>query len=245
MRQSATYGGFLVIRQAVVGVLYLGMCANAWTQVQKNRTDVDETRARMTALRDAFAESVKAAGFTCSIAVPPVLVEDVPSFGSYDSETNTLRTSAWSLLKPEESRMFFHFMGPDATEAIARKEFEDGVHHWVIVHELGHWFQACRGITEKTAKPYAIEFGADRIAAAYWNEHDSSVIAHQRVVFNGILHNFPNPVPEGAEVESFFNDHYQELGPTPGYLWFQSRMCLTALDEKPLPSFKRALAETR
>jgi hypothetical protein len=127
---------------------------------------------------------------------------------------------------------------------MARKEFEDGVHHWVIVHELGHWFQACRGITEKTAKPYAIEFGADRIAAAYWNEHDAGVIAHQRPVFEGILHNFPNPVPEGAKVEQYFSAHYQELGPTPGYLWFQSRMCLTAFDEKPTPSLKRALAET-
>jgi hypothetical protein len=119
------------------------------------------------------------------------------------------------------------------------------VHHWVIVHELGHWFQACRGITEKTAKPYAIEFGADRIAAAYWNEHDPSVIAHQRPVFMGILQNFPNPVPQGASVEPYFNEHYQELGPTPGYLWFQARMCLTAFDEKPAPSFKRVLAETK
>jgi len=91
--------------------------------------------------------------------------------------------------------MFYDFMGPNATETIAKKEFEDGVHHWVIVHELGHWFQACRGITEKTSKPYAIEFGADRIAASYWNEHDPGVIAHQRPVFEVILQNFPNPVP--------------------------------------------------
>ena len=233
------------IRKAVVGVVCFGLCMNGWAQAHREKTDVEETRAKMTALRDAFVQSVKDAGFTCSIAVPPVLVEDVPSFGSYDDETNTLRTSAWSLLKPEESQMFYHFMGPNATEEIARKEFEDGVHHWVIVHELGHWFQACRGITEKTAKPYAIEFGADRIAAAYWNEHDRGVIAHQRPVFEAILHNFPNPVPEGASVEPFFNDHYQELGPTPGYLWFQSRMCLAAFDEKPTPSLKRVLAETK
>jgi hypothetical protein len=234
----------MAIRKPVVGVLWFCMCLSGWAQTRKESTDVEETRVKMTALRDAFVQSVKDAGFTCPIAAPPVLVEDVPSFGSYDPGTNTLRTSAWSLLKPEESRMFYHFMGPNATEAIARKEFEDGVHHWVIVHELGHWFQACRGVTEKTAKPYALEFGADRIAAAYWNEHDPDVIAHQRTVFEGILHNFPNPVPEGASVEPFFNDHYQELGPTPGYLWFQSRMCLTAFDEKPAPSLKRVLAET-
>ena len=233
------------IKQTVAGMLWSCVCLSGWTQTTKRAADVEETHVRMTALRDAFVQSVNNAGFACPIAMPPILVEDMPSFGSYDPETNTLRTSAWSLLKPEESQMFYHFMGPNATETMAKKEFEDGVHHWVIVHELGHWFQACRGITEKTAKPYAIELGADRIAAAYWNEHDPDVIVHQRPVFDSILHNFPNPVPEGSSVEPFFNDHYQELGPTPGYLWFQSRMCLTAFDEKPAPSFKKVLAETK
>jgi hypothetical protein len=233
------------MKRALVSGLLAVVCAPGWAQGPKAAADVEGTRVAMTALRDSFVQSVKDAGFTCPIAVPPIVVEDVPSFGSYDPDTNTLRTSAWSLLKPEESQMFFHFMGPNATEAVAKKEFEDGVHHWVIVHELGHWFQACRGVTEKNAKPYAIEFGADRIAAAYWNEHDPSVIAHQRPVFTAILKNFPNPTPEGADVETFFNDHYQELGPTPGYLWFQSRMCLRAFDEKPVPTFKQALSETK
>jgi hypothetical protein len=52
-------------------------------------------------------------------------------------------------------------------------------------------------------------------------------------------------VPAGASVEPFFNDHYQELGPTPGYLWFQSQMCLKAFDEKPAPSLKQVLTETK
>ncbi len=230
---------------AAAAVLWFGVCLTGWTQAPKVSANVEETRVQMTTLRNAFVQSVKDAGFTCPIAVPTVAVEDVPSFGNFEPETNTLRTSAWSLLKPEERQLFYHLVGPNATESIAKKEFEVGVHHWVIVHELGHWFQACRGITEKTAKPYSIEFGADRIAAAYWNEHDPGVIAHQQMVFEGILHNFPNPVPEGASVEPFFNEHYQELGPTPGYLWFQSRMCLTAFNEKPAPSFKTALAETK
>ena len=235
----------MTTKHLAAGVLCLGLCLKGWTQAQIASTDVEQTRVRMIALRDAFARSVKNIGYTCPIAVPPVLVEDVPSFGSYDPETNTLRTSAWSLLKPQERQMFYKFVGPDATEDIAKKEFEDGVHHWVTVHELGHWLQACRGITQKTAKPYAIEFGADRIAAAYWNEHDPSVIAHQRPVFLAILHNLPNPVPAGGAVEPFFNEHYEELGPTPGYLWFQSRMCLAVFDEKPAPSFKKVLAETK
>ena len=134
-------------------------------------------------------------------------------------------------------------MGPNATEKIARKEFEDGVHHWVIVHELEHWFQACHGSLRRLRSLTRSSL-EDRIAAAYWNEHDPGVITHQRPVFEAILHNFPKPVPEGTGVEPVFNDHYQKLGPTPAYLWFQSRMCLTAFAEKPAPSLKRVLAET-
>ena len=111
-------------------------------------------------------------------------------------------------------------MGPDATEAIAKKEFEDGVHHWVIVHELGHWFQACRGITEKTAKPYAIEFGADRIAAAYWKEHDPSVIAHQRPVFTAILHDFPTRCQEERALSLTSTSITRSLGQHPDICGF-------------------------
>jgi len=72
------------MKQAVVGVLWFGVCLNGWTQAPKREADVEETSVKMTALRDAFVQSVKDVGFTCSIAMPPVLVEDVPSFGSYD-----------------------------------------------------------------------------------------------------------------------------------------------------------------
>ena len=139
----------MTIKQTVAGIVWCCVCLNGWTQTAKQAADVEDTRARMTALRDAFVHSVHEAGFTCPIAVPPILVEDVPSFGSYDTETNTLRTSAWSLLKPAESEMFFRLMGPNATETDAKQEFEDGVHHWVIVHELGHWFQACHGVRRR------------------------------------------------------------------------------------------------
>ena len=114
----------MAVKNAVAGVLWFGIYMSWLTQARTERMDVEETRVKMTALRDAFAQSVKDAGFTCPIAVPSVLVEDVPSFGSYDPETNTLRTSAWSLLKPDESQMFYHFMGPNATEEIARKSLK-------------------------------------------------------------------------------------------------------------------------
>ncbi len=54
----------------------------------------------------------------------------------------TLKTSAWELLSDEEKSGFFRMPGPGATEEAARADFEIGAHHWVFVHELGHWWQA-------------------------------------------------------------------------------------------------------
>jgi hypothetical protein len=45
----------------------------------------------------------------------------------------------------------------------------------------------------------------------------------------------------GEDVEAYFNKHYQELGPSPAYPWFQSRMNVAAYDEKPVPTFVQAL----
>ncbi len=198
----------------------------------------------MTALRDQFTQAASRAGAPCRIAAPKLAVADVPSFGSYDPDTNTLTVSAWTLLKDEERNLFLRGAGPSATEDQARADFEMGVHHWVVVHELGHWWQACRGVTE-SKDHYGVEYGADRIAAAWWQEHDPSVIARQRAVFASILERWPNPVPQGQEVEAYFNDNYEKLGPTRAYIWFQARMCLAAFDEKPTPAFAQVLAQTK
>lgn len=204
--------------------------------------EIAVTEARMTALRDTFVKATVDAGFTCPIAPPKILVVDVPSFGSYDPETNTLKTPSWGQMTDAERGLFYRVLGPGATETAARGEFEEGTHHWVFVHELGHWWQACRGIV-KSDKHYRQEFGANRIAAAYWQERDPAVIRHQRSVFEAILKR-PNPVPEGQSVEPYFDANYEKLGPTPAYIWFQARMCITAFDEKPEPTFTEALKQT-
>ena len=143
----------------------------------------------------------------------------------------------------EERALFYKGLPPGASEADARADFEIGVHHWVIVHELGHWWEACRGLVDH-GDHYAFELEADRIAAAYWNEHDPSVIAHQTAVFRAILKKWANPVPSGQEARTFFNANIDALVPTRDYIWFQAQMCLTAFAQKPNLSFYKALTST-
>ena len=199
------------------------------------------TLAKATTVRDAFVARIRADGFSCPIPVPVILVEDVPSFGQYDGKANIIRTSDWTLLNPQEKAFFFQLAGPGAKEADVRAMFDKAAHGWIFIHELGHWWQACRNVTTSNIGPYQVEYGADRISLAYWREVDPAIVATMMPIFQSVLANAPNPVPAGEKVEAYFDKHYQELGPSPAYPWFQSRMNVAAYEEKPAPTFAQSL----
>jgi hypothetical protein len=218
--------------------------APAALQARDSHEAIADTQGRMAGLLDSFVLETVASGQPCAIKPPNLVVADVPSYGSYDPDTNTLTSPAWEQMSTEEKSIFYKGTGPNAKEADAKAEFETGVHHWVIVHELGHWWEACRGMVDH-GDHYSMELNADRIAAAYWNEHDPAVNAHQRAVFQAIQQKWPNPVPKGQTAMAYFNKNYDALGPTPAYIWFQAQMCLKAFAETPLPSFATALSKIK
>lgn len=220
------------------------VCAEAPAQNPHSAYSVAATRKSLTALRDDFVAGAMKSGLPCAIKPPRIVVHDVPSYGSYDPDDNTLTSPAWSQLSAEEQSLFYRALGPKAKAEDARAEFELGVHHWVIVHELGHWWEACRGVVDH-GDHYDFELQADNIAAAYWNEKDPAVITHQRQVFQAIVANWPNPVPAGDKAETYFNRNYEALAPTRDYIWFQAQMCIRAFTPDPLPDFSSALVRLR
>jgi hypothetical protein len=205
------------------------------------RADAAATLAKVTALRDAFVQKINAAGRTCPFAPPAIVMGDVPSFGRYEGSTNTLQTSEWSKLSADGRALFFRAAGAGATEETARAVFEEGTHRWVFVHEMGHWWQACNKAIEGRSH-YQVEFGANRIALAYWRETDPGFAEKMIAQFQGRLERAPNPVPEGQPVNKYFDENYGALGPTPAYRWFQYRMTGTAAAESPHPTFAQTLA---
>jgi hypothetical protein len=234
MRKALTRGAVWILVAAVCGVAAgQGMGAES--------KGVDERMAQATALRDSFVNATAAAGMGCPGTPPKIVVEDVPSYGSYDLATNTLTTSAWEQKTDEEKSVFFRMLGPGTTEDAARAEFEIGANRWVFVRVMVGWWQACRKIPE-TNSAYAYESEVNRIDAAYWREHDAAIIAHERGVFGRLESRVPNPVPAGQSVEAFYDAHYPDKVPT--FLWFQARICLAVFDEKPSPTFAQALKET-
>lgn len=135
--------------------------------------------------------------------------------------------------------MFAQLAGPGKNENDARALF-DIAHQWIFVHELGHWWQACSG-ANKEQSHYQVEYGANRIALAYWREVNPHIADTMRPVFQAVVDHAPNPVPPGKSVEDYFNANYDTLGPSPVYPWFMSRMNLAAFDEKPAPTFTAAI----
>jgi hypothetical protein len=228
--------GWVVVAAACTAALGQGTDAES--------KGVAERRAQAIALRDSFVRATVAAGMSCPTAPPKIVVKDVPSYGSFDPVTNTLTTGAWEQLTDEEKGTFLRMLGPGTTDDAARAEFEIGANHWVFMRELVGWWQACRKVAEIASK-YAYESGVNRIAAAYWREHDASIITHQRGVFESIESNVPSPVPAGQSVEAYYDAHYPDKFKTVlEYLWFQARMCLAVFDEKPGPTFAQALKES-
>lgn len=243
---SSTFpAGFRTFRNLLVPILFSIGAASMQVSAQIKTADPHSgeqaaTLAKATAMRDAFVARIHADGFSCPIPAPTILVEDVPSFGQYDEKTNIIRTSDWTLLSPDERAFFFRLAGPGAKEADVHRTFEQGAHGWIFIHELGHWWQACRNVTSNSG-PYRVEYGADRISLAYWREVDPNIVSTMMPIFRSVLDRGPNPVPAGEDVEAYFNKHYQELGPGPAYPWFQSRMNVAAYEEKPAPTFAQSL----
>ena len=125
----------------VPAVLFVWACVlfSGSGVAQSSDAAIAATKKQVVALRDAFVKATVTAGFTCPITPPTIVIEDVPSYGNYDEDTNTLKSSAWELLTDEEKAVFYRLTGPNGTEDAARKEFETGAHHWVLVlRGLGH-----------------------------------------------------------------------------------------------------------
>jgi hypothetical protein len=153
---------------AVLAAIACAVAPGALAQTpDAQAADRAATLAKATVLRDAFIARMYYSGYPCPTGDPTIVVDHTPSFGSYDEKTGILPISDWTLLSPEERAGFLQLAGPGADEAAAHALFEQGVHRWVLVHELGHWWQACRGFKfDRPEENYQVEYGANRIALA-------------------------------------------------------------------------------
>ena len=88
---------------------------------------------------------------------------------------------------------------------------------------------------------WAREIAANRIATAWYREHDPQYLAKLVADFRTIQAHLPDPVPAGVDKKTYFTQNYQTLGQDPmAYGWYQLQMVLLVYDE-PARSFQQVL----
>lgn len=202
----------------------------------------DETALmlQLTQLRDGFVSQIKAEGFHPRLAPPAILLDNPPAYGRFENDRNVVHIAAWPALNGEQRARFVRLAKLLRNERTPEQVFDDSVHHWVFVHELSHWWQLCENTIN--GSHYSVEYGANRIAAAFWRLKDPEFMRATENRMSKAFKFLPVPLPNGQEKEKFFNEHYDELGPSPGYIWFQYSMVFTVEAESPLPTFKESLS---
>ncbi len=201
----------------------------------------DPVAIELTTLRDSFAKKLVDAGTVCHISPPKLLLQNVNAWAHYDAEANTLTTPLWQQLTRRDQSAFYRLAGANPTLEDAHREFETGIHHWVFIHEMSHWAQACLH-QDEDRMPYDYEYGANRIAMAFWRETDNKLLDHIVEHYQDVLKYQTSPVPDGQEVEEYFNTNFDKISPTPANAWFQSQMITELYEKRPKPTFKESLS---
>ena len=204
-----------------------------------NVSSDEAAMAKLVTLRDAFIDQIKAEGLQPSLAPPTIVLDNPPSFGRYEGGKNVLHIAVWTAMRPEDQARFTRIAGVLSPGKTGEQEFEDAVHRWAFIHELSHWWQAA-GQHKAGATHYSFEYGANRIAAAYWRSKDPAFMENTAKRMSAISSMLTDPVPPVQSQEDFFNKNYRDLSAN-NYRWFHYTMVLNAQAEKPLPTFKQTL----
>lgn len=202
------------------------------------QTHEDSVMTELNALKDDYVGKIKKIGFTPSLEVPQIVLDNPRSFGNYDDSLNVLHTCNWNTLPPEGKAFFNGFAQQLGQGLTGEKFFRLAVYKWIFVHELSHWWRACQ---KQTADPYENEKAANRIDAAYWNEKEPDFYKFMLLVFNSVVNNMPSPVPAGQSKEKYLDDNYQKLPGGAAYSWYQSIMIVEVSKETPFETFKQAI----
>jgi hypothetical protein len=179
---------------------------------------------------------------------PAVRLYTTPPFSFYEKRTVT--EGRFSELPPPVQENIKQWASFTSNQSSGESLFRDMFYRFFFVHELGHWVQArvvaVRGRTEGKISDadedtYQNEIQSNRIAVAWWREHDPTYLARLVADFRQIESHMPNPVPQGKDKVQYFVENYDKLTNDPNaYGWYQLDLVITAYDQ-PQESFQRVL----
>jgi hypothetical protein len=231
------------VRTAALGAVALLLAAvSAPAQKSKHAPPPPVPNAYIP-VRDAFIDRIAQDGFYCRLPAPAIVVANTPLFGEWEKNTDNLITPDWTQLKPQDKALFTQLAGPGATDAQVRAVFETEAHRWILIVQTVHWWEGCKQLTLKLT-PYQAELQAARVALAYWREADPAVV-QQLVTIGDTLAKEPGLVPPGQDFPTYFNQHYQTTASGKEYLWIQSQVLKTLMEEDPQPAVVQTMNQLK
>lgn len=179
---------------------------------------------------------------------PAIRLYTTPPFSFYEKRTVT--EGRFSELPPPVQESIRQWAKFTSDQPSGESLFRDMFYRFFFVHELGHWVQsrvlAVRVRTEGRISDaeedfYQDEIQSNRIAVAWWREHDPKYLERLVSDFRQIESHLPNPVPKGQDKIRYFNENYEKLGNDPdAYGWYQLDLVIVAY-EQPQETFQQVL----
>ena len=175
--------------------------------------------------------------------LPKIKIETLPTISSFDGRT--IREARFEELPTPAQTLFNQWAAYTSDQPSGEKLFKDMFYRFFFVHELGHWVTG-QVITNRkdggkstaaanmTKNHWQEELECNRIAVAWWREHDPAYLAKLMADFSAIEKKLPNPVPSGEQKQAYFAANYERLGNDPQvYGWFLLQSALDAYNELP------------
>ncbi|MGD0630944.1 MAG: hypothetical protein ABR987_16575 [Terracidiphilus sp.] len=227
----------------MVGLLACGVSLRVQAQ--------DADLQAMGTIANDFQNRVHVRGISDAAFLPPPAIRIVttPTISFYD-EHGTVTEARFKELPPPVQGVFNQWASFTSDQVSGETLFRDSFYRFFFVHELGHWLQArvlsARGRGEEKWPAvdedfYQDEIQSNRIAIAWWREHDVTYLDRLITGYRQIEARMPNPVPAGQDKLQFFNANYAKLGNEPDvYGWYQLDLVITAYD-RPKESFQQVL----
>jgi hypothetical protein len=215
--------------------------------------DSDPTLIQLRSLAAQVEEKVQIPGYA-PFAAPKVMLDAGTGVSYYTFGNRTVHAAQFADLPAPMQDIWKQWSSYTTDEPDGKALFDDMFHRFFFVHELGHWVasEVIAGLPEKemvvvgkneAGNKWESETTANRIAVAWYREHDPQYLARLVADFRGIQAHLPDPVPAGMDKKTYFTQNYAKLGKDPmAYGWYQLQMVLVVYDE-PVQSFQQVLKD--
>ncbi len=215
--------------------------------------DNDPTLVALRALATQVEEKVHVPGYP-AFTPPKIMLDAGMRISLFSYGDRIVHEARFSDLPPQMQDLWTQWASYTTDQPDGKALFDDMFHRFFFVHEMGHWMasQVIAGLPDsemtivaknEANNKWAREIAANRIATAWYREHDPQYLAKLVADFRQIQSRLPNPVPAGIDKKTYFTDNYQELGTDPlAYGWYQLQMVIEVYDQ-PARTFQQVLDE--